>query len=316
MTTMLEQAKAVPMQEVFMMLEDHDKCPICGHKLDIGYSNRCRCNKCPKGPNDPKNYSTVDLVMLSENINIAEAIDFILGNRPVEKSQLEHMRAKYEKEAEEKKAKNKKIIDMTFKNCIEPNKGCLKYLENRCIKEALGTLDKEYIEIKSNVYNGIQSIVYRFPKQGTGIQKSLIKGPDGKRFVKNLGSVRPLIHKGYESNEYVIVEGIEDALTCHVLGYNFICLNSISNAQYLIDLIKNNLDKFKDKELLLCTDNDAPGKECMEQLTDFFESVNVKYGTFKFYDDIILTHDKDINSWHVNRQQKEDKDIKNEKIKN
>ena len=89
---------------------------------------------------------------------------------------------------------------MIFKNSIEPTEACLEYLNSRCIKDSLKGLDKAYIEIKSNIYNGNETIIYRFRKQGSGIQKALKKI---KKICKKYGTVKPLIHKAYDSNKYI-----------------------------------------------------------------------------------------------------------------
>ena len=174
-------------------------------------------------------------------------------------------------------------------------------------------LDKAYIEIKSNIYNGNETIIYRFRKQGTGIQKSLSKNKDRKRFVRNIGTVKPLIHKAYDSNKYIIVEGIEDALTCHVLGYNFICLNSVSNTGRLIEIIKSNIEKFKDKELLICTDYDKGGMDSFEQLEKFFYSTGLNYGVPFFYADMLDNNCKDINEYFIKIRQQGGNEILNDK---
>ena len=293
----IEQAKLIPIQEI--LYKYGDICPKCGHKLDIGNTNRCRCHKCNTI------YSTVDLIQALYGINIPEAIKILIGEdiKPVEKKQLEKIRIEYK----EKQAKNEKHIkrvnNMIFKNSIEPTEACLEYLNSRCIKDSLKGLDKAYIEIKSNIYNGNETIIYRFRKQGTGIQKSLSKNKDRKRFVRNIGTVKPLIHKAYDSNKYIIVEGIEDALTCHVLGYNFICLNSVSNTGRLIDIIKNNIEKFKDKELLICTDYDKGGLDSFEQLENFFISTGLMFDIPPFYDDMLKNRCKDINEYFIKQRQ-------------
>ena len=291
----IEQAKLTPIQDV--LYKYGDICPKCGHKLDIGNTNRCRCHKCNTI------YSTVDLIQALYGVNIPRAIE-ILSNGNIEsiqKERLEKIRIEYK----EKQAKNEKHIkrvnNMIFKNSIEPTEACLEYLNSRCIKDSLKGLDKAYIEIKSNIYNGNETIIYRFRKQGSGIQKALKKNE--KRFVRNIGTVKPLIHKAYDSNKYIIVEGIEDALTCHVLGYNFICLNSVSNTGRLIDIIKNNIEKFKDKELLICTDYDKGGLDSFEQLENFFISTGLMFDIPPFYDDMLKNRCKDINEYFIKQRQ-------------
>lgn len=304
----IEQAKLIPIQEV--LYKYGDICPKCGHKLDIGNTNRCRCHKCNTI------YSTVDLIQALYGINnIPKAIKILIGEdiKPVEKKQLEKIRIELKEKQLEKEKHNKQVNNMIFKNSVEPTQACLEYLDSRCIKESLKGLDKAYIEIKSNIYNGNETIIYRFRKQGTGIQKSLSKNKDGKRFVRNIGTVKPVFHKAYDSNKYIIVEGIEDALTCHVLGYNFICLNSISNTGRLIDIIKNNIQKFRDKELLICTDYDKGGMECFEELEKFFSLADLMYGVPPFYTDMLENKCKDINEYFVKIRQQGGNKILNDK---
>ena len=295
----IEQAKLIPIQEI--LYKYGDICPKCGHKLDIGNTNRCRCHKCNTI------YSTVDLIQALYGINIPEAIKILIGEdiKPVEKKQLEKIRI------ELKEKHIKRVNNMIFKNSIEPTEACLEYLNSRCIKDSLKGLDKAYIEIKSNIYNGNETIIYRFRKQGSGIQKALKKNE--KRFVRNIGTVKPLIHKAYDSNKYIIVEGIEDALTCHVLGYNFICLNSVSNTGRLIEIIKSNIEKFKDKELLICTDYDKGGMDSFEQLEKFFYSTGLNYGVPFFYADMLDNNCKDINEYFIKIRQQGGNEILNDK---
>lgn len=303
----IEQAKLIPIQDV--LYKYGDICPKCGHKLDIGNTNRCRCHKCNTI------YSTVDLIQALYGINIPKAIKVLIGEdvKPVEKKQLEKIKIELKEKQLEKEKHNKQVNNMIFKNSVEPTQACLEYLDSRCIKESLKGLDKAYIEIKSNIYNGNETIIYRFRKQGTGIQKSLSKNKDGKRFVRNIGTVKPVFHKAYDSNKYIIVEGIEDALTCHVLGYNFICLNSISNTGRLIDIIKNSIEKFKDKELLICTDYDKGGMECFEELEKFFSFTGLMYGIPPFYTDMLENKCKDINEYFVKIRQQGGNKILNDK---
>ena len=96
----IEQAKLIPIQEI--LYKYGDICPKCGHKLDIGNTNRCRCHKCNTI------YSTVDLIQALYGINIPEAIKILIGEdiKPVEKKQLEKIRI----ELKENSLKKKNII--------------------------------------------------------------------------------------------------------------------------------------------------------------------------------------------------------------
>lgn len=65
----IEQVKIIPINEV---LEKYgNTCPKCGHVLDIGNTNRCRCHKCNTI------YSTVDLIQALYGVNIPRAIEIL-----------------------------------------------------------------------------------------------------------------------------------------------------------------------------------------------------------------------------------------------
>lgn len=300
----LEQAKLIPIQDI--LYKHGSICPKCSHALDIGYTNRCRCNKCGT------NYSSVDLIQALYNTSVPRAIEILTGHdiRPVKQEKINQIINQYKEKQQKEQKHRKQVNNMIFKNCIEPTSACLSYLESRNIKECISTLNNDYIEIKSNIYNDVETIIYRFKKQGTGIQKALIKNEDGKRFIRNIGTVRPVFHKAYENNKYVIVEGIEDALSCHMLGYNFICLNSISNTGNLIDIIKKNIEKFKNIKLLICTDYDKGGLDSFEQLEKFFASTGLIYDIAPFYEDIINYRCKDVNEYYVKVKNKRKEEIK------
>ena len=118
----IEQAKLIPIQDI--LYKYGDICPKCGHKLDIGNTNRCRCHKCNTI------YSTVDLIQALYGINIPEAIKILIGEdiKPVEKKQLEKIRI------ELKEKHIKRVNNMIFKNSIEPTEACLEYLDRDVLK--------------------------------------------------------------------------------------------------------------------------------------------------------------------------------------
>lgn len=68
----------------------------------------------------------------------------------------------------------------------------------------------------------------------------------------------------------IIVEGIEDGLSALILGCtSFICLNSVANANTLMNDIKADIEQYKDLEFIMCLDNDKTGIDTMEQLEIF-----------------------------------------------
>ena len=121
----IEQAKLIPIQEI--LYKYGDIFPKCGHKLDIGNTNRCRCHKCNTI------YSTVDLIQALYGINIPEAIKILIGEdiKPVEKKQLEKIRIELKEKQLEKEKHNKQVNNMIFKNSAEPTQACLEYLDSR-----------------------------------------------------------------------------------------------------------------------------------------------------------------------------------------
>lgn len=267
------------------------KCPFCDTKRkDSGAikNNRFKCFHCGAGG------STIDFVARIENINPINAVNKILDDKLTVDNYNPVIEA-------EKCIKNDILKNMILKNSrlISRCPEGIKYFEDRGITKALDLINKDQLQIKYNEYSNYKSIIYRFKKHDFIIQKSIEKNIEGRRYVRNFGNVHPVILTSYDHNKFMIVEGIEDALTTILLGYNCIVLNSVQNINKLIDLLETNKEWAMSNNYLLCLDNDNAGNEGMKKISDYFSSIGLQYWTSKYRKQMIKYNNKDINDYYI-----------------
>lgn len=289
-----ELTKNYNIQDLY--LELNKSCPKCSHRATLGKTYRILCPKCFKS------YDVIDILKELNNADNLELLQLLRADKvnlaPVKnREDLEELREQHYKNQLEKQKKQEKINNMIFYNNIELTENAKKYLKDRGIYEAIKLLDKDIIEVKSNIYNDVETIVYRFKKQKTGIQKALYKNEKGKRFIKNLGKVEPISisHRSNKSNVFLIVEGIEDCLSALVLNENVICLNSTSNYKKFEELVLNNLSNFKKFKYELCLDNDSSGLDCLEKIETLFKKEKINYDISKHFLDMQDLNLNDLN---------------------
>lgn len=77
-----------------------------------------------------------------------------------------------------------------------------------------------------------------------------------------------------EVQEIFVTEGALDALSIIEAGYTAIALNSTANAQKLLDQLE---EKRTDATLILCLDNDGPGKKAAVLLSEGLRRLNIPF---------------------------------------
>ncbi len=143
------------------------------------------------------------------------------------------------------------------------------FLGSRRLEESLPILEKHKIQIGLDSY---KNICFNFTKAKFGI----VRGQN--KF--NMGSPTPIALKTNNWPIWFITEGLTDALTACVLGFNAMCLNSTSNTDMLIELIKKD-PKAASRNYIICTDADTSGRAAASKLEDFFKSNNYNYTVSK-----------------------------------
>jgi len=91
-----------------------------------------------------------------------------------------------------------------------------------------------------------------------------------------------------------IVEGIFDALSLEEIGQQALALNSVMNTKRVLDTIKVNVDKFKDKVLIVSPDNDQAGQKLIELAAEI-KSLGLLCEVYPIPDQY-----KDINEFLIN----------------
>ena len=226
----------------------------------------------------------IDFVQIVTGLDRNSAINSILGEDKhytiVDKAE------RIEKQKQEDRAKAEKDRKKMFaiiKNSvpiIESNLA-VEYFQKRGIDKAALTLNDQNIDIRVNSFKTkdgkqVNNIVYFFngnPNKGTH-KFMLLKGIDengNKNGVKmNLMSSRPVIHQSEIGKTFLVVEGIEDALSGLELGYkNFISLNSTSNVNKLIETMNTCRKWYSKNSFELCLDNDKSGIEATKKIKIF-----------------------------------------------
>lgn len=100
------------------------------------------------------------------------------------------------------------------------------------------------------------------------------------------------LKKPETATDYIfIVEGWADCLTFETLGYSAIAINSTSNADKFIDLVKKNKKSLKNKTLIICGDNDESGRGLNKKLFEELNKLNIKSYIY------IIPQYKDANEW-------------------
>ena len=305
-----EYAKDKSIDDMYRQLDG--KCFECGHELTIGVKRNKNVVMCPVCK---KSWDIIDCLKSLYGVN--ENLDLLRKLREEDSpvAPLEHKaevkKRDYHKEEEERKIKVSNEEERKIKVSNENEFICrtatrltsngIKYFKDRHILQALKLLDKDTINIQSSLYKGNEAILYTFKKDDRtfGVRKSLEKYKDKKgkvkRFVRNLGQpMYYLSSKG--ANRTIIVEGIEDGLSALILGYtSFICLNSVANANTLMNDIKADIEQYKDLEFIMCLDNDKTGIDTMEQLEIFFSDNNLKYNLSDYFFEMQDLNLKDLN---------------------
>ena len=279
------------------------KCFECGHELTIGVKRNKNVVMCPVCK---KSWDIIDCLKSLYGVN--ENLDLLRKlreeKRPV--APLEHRaeveKRDYHKEEEERKIKVSNENEFICRTATRLTSNGIKYFKDRHILQALKLLDKDTINIQSSFYKGREGILYTFKKDDKtfGVRKSLEKYKDKKgkvkRFVRNLGQPMYYLSSKGANRTTVIVEGIEDGLSALILGYtSFICLNSVANANTLMNDIKADIEQYKDLEFIMCLDNDKTGIDTMEQLEIFFSDNNLKYNISDCFFEMQDLNLKDLN---------------------
>ena len=231
-------------------------------------NNRFKCFACGVGG------STIDLVKYVLNLNDIEAVNYILS---LDTSKINAYTNIKNKNLEKKKDVDDKIKYMILKNSKSDEKILDSYFLFRGLKDIYKKVDKEQIEILSNTYKGRNSIIYNFPKHNFFIQKTI-----GEKGVFVHGHSTFVTYRGYKHNKFAIVEGIEDGLSALMLGYNFICLNSVSNLDKLLEAMLKYKEKLQDNVYYMALDNDLAGIKANKRLKTFLKEHNFKYSTDLF----------------------------------
>ena len=237
-----------------------------------------------------KGGDAIEWVKIACGVDTNKAINMLLGEEraevkrnisPIDKAELAARELREKQEKAKRESSLLYAISKNSKPLIDSNLAC-EYMMNRGISTAALTLRDPRIGIYENTFKNKDGedqsrIVYMFKGNGKNSQQfAVIKGIDdhGNKngFKQCLGSSRPVFHQSKIKSPYIIVEGIEDALSAKEMGYdNFISLNSTSNAKKLIDTLDQCPKFYKNNTFEICLDNDEAGRKATEDILKAFK---------------------------------------------
>ena len=237
-----------------------------------------------------KGGDAIEWVKIACGVDTNKAINMLLGEEraevkrnisPIDKAELAARELREKQEKAKRESSLLYAISKNSKPLIDSNLAC-EYMMNRGISTAALTLRDPRIGIYENTFKNKDGedqsrIVYMFKGNGKNSQQfAVIKGVDdhGNKngFKQNLGTTRPVFHQSKVKSPYIIVEGIEDALSAKEMGYdNFVSLNSTSNAKKLIDTLDQCPKFYKNNSFEICLDNDEAGRKATEDILKAFK---------------------------------------------
>ena len=232
----------------------------------------------------------IQFVKLTMGVDTSKAINMLLGEEkghvkreisPIDKAELQARELREKQEKAKRESSLLYAISKNSKPLIDSNLAC-EYMMNRGISTAALTLRDPRIGIYENTFKNKDGedqsrIIYMFKGNGKNSQQfAVIKGVDdhGNKngFKQCLGSSRPVFHQSKIKSPYIIVEGIEDALSAKEMGYdNFVSLNSTSNTKKLIDTLDQCPKFYKNNTFEICLDNDEAGRKATEDILKAFK---------------------------------------------
>ncbi len=241
-----------------------------------------------------KGGDAIEWVKASCGVDTNKAINMLLGEEkspvkkeisPIDKGELI---AREMREKREKADKDRKLLYAIQKNSkplIESQIGCA-YVLNRGISTAALTLRDDRIQIMTNTFkdkegNNQSQIIYHCKGNGKNSSSFMvIKGIDeeGNKtgYKRNIGSTRPVFHQSAPKKPFIIVEGIEDALSAKEMGYsNFVSLNSTSNVRKFLETVDQCPKFYKNNSFELCLDNDESGIKATKEIYDHLKEKGI-----------------------------------------
>ena len=263
---------------------------------------------------EAKGGDAIEWVKIACGVDTNKAINMLLGEEkaevkrsisPIDKAELQARELREKQEKAKRESSLLYAISKNSKPLIDSNLAC-EYMMNRGISTAALTLRDPRIGIYENTFKNKDGedqsrIVYMFKGNGKNSQQfAVIKGIDdhGNKngFKQCLGSSRPVFHQSKIKSPYIIVEGIEDALSAKEMGYdNFISLNSTSNAKKLIDTLDQCPKFYKNNTFEICLDTDASGLKATEDILKAFKERGIEIKVSEYHEIMKELNINDLN---------------------
>lgn len=284
----IKQAKEYPMIDMLTNLGieiSKDRMICCPYHTEktpsakVGDKNMLNCFGCGK-----KGADTIDVYMQIMGVDFITAVDAInsMGEGSVKATISTAVHADSKETAGDKYRKFLRFFKPYIALNCNKRKIVDDYLNTRHLEGVLNVLHENKLDIGLDSRDNVC-----WALNGFGIVISTSKS--------NMGSPVPTLIKAHKDEEWMIAEGMTDALSAVLLGYNAISLNSVNNLDKLIDRLSSS-GKSKAHTYVIATDTDRAGLDAKNKLQIFFQKNNYN---FYEYTPLYLSDCKDLNEFFV-----------------
>ena len=256
----------------------------------IGYQNILNCFSC-----DAKKKDNASIYMEVKGCSFRDAVNAINeleGSILPDRKHIEDSRKKKNKKDPKQRFQEFKKGFHLYKELLSKEE-CLPIVANiqdffrkkgLDLQQVLKILEENKIELGADKYG---NIAFLLEEKEFGLVR--------REKTENRGTPQPITLKVNNDPVWFICEGITDALTACILGFNSISANSVTNIDKLIEMLSSN-QKSKNKHYVICTDQDDKGVKARQKLEDFFTSNNYSYNVSRF---LYSSKHNDLNDWYI-----------------
>ncbi len=250
-------------------------CPVCGHKDHFTIypeSNRYYSfSGCCEGGSIIDYFIEIEGLDRNRAINKAKELAGVKGEQSFSKPELEVVKSKKPQNLSEEEIKETRaLIDKARENETD-------YYNTRGLSK----------EIIKNYNLGFLPDGHRFGRAFKYVMPVsenfvILRSDNEEDRYRNIGNTE-ILNSQYLKDPHLtekkifITEGYFDALSLEELNYPAVGLNSTAMSGTLIQLLRDNHEKLKEKLFVLALDNDQGGRETAKKLKDVLKEINLPY---------------------------------------
>jgi replicative DNA helicase len=170
--------------------------------------------------------------------------------------------------------------------------------DNLCILANMEDIPNQLKNLIPKQFKQLKKIMIIPVWEDKKIENLLLKDYENKSITLNLsGRPTKIFNIDYLKSDIkniFVTEGIFDCLSFEMVDQKSISINSKNMIKKFVELVKENIDQCKDKNFIICFDNDRQGQEAKNELIKMLTDIGLRAIDFKFDSNI-----NDINDLYL-----------------